>query len=156
MASALSHAFVATALGSAYARHPMPWYFWGLSITCSILPDADVIGFTLGIPYNSVWGHRGLSHSLCFALVLSLGVGAGLPFLHRLTRHAIFSPGDQCGSLRSVSKRFLVPGACRYSAQNWCLSGFPRRCYGLLYVFTDARQGRHMNVCRRSRFLSRP
>ena len=74
MASAFSHAFVATALGSAYARRPMPWYFWVLSITCAILPDADVIGFALGLPYNSVWAHRGLSHSLCFAFFLSLCV----------------------------------------------------------------------------------
>jgi len=54
MASAFSHAFVAAALGSAYARHPMPWRFWVLSITCSILPDADVIGFTLGVPYSNL------------------------------------------------------------------------------------------------------
>ena len=76
MASAFSHAFVAVALGSAYAQHHMPWHFWVLSITCSILPDADVIGFTLGVPYNSLWGHRGLSHSLCFAFVLGLCVVA--------------------------------------------------------------------------------
>jgi inner membrane protein len=76
MASAFSHAFVAVALGSAYAQHHMPWHFWVLSITCSILPDADVIGFAVGLPYNSLWGHRGLSHSLCFAFVLSLCVVA--------------------------------------------------------------------------------
>ncbi len=74
MASAFSHAFVAVALGSAYAQHRMPWYFWVLSMTCSILPDADVLGFAVGLPYNSLWGHRGLSHSLCFAFVLSLCV----------------------------------------------------------------------------------
>jgi inner membrane protein len=28
----------------------------------------------VGLPYNSPWGHRGLSHSLCFAFVLSLCV----------------------------------------------------------------------------------
>jgi hypothetical protein len=47
MASAFSHAFVAVALGSAYARHSMPWHSWVLSITCSILPDADVMGFAV-------------------------------------------------------------------------------------------------------------
>jgi len=83
MASAFSHAFVAAALGSGYARHSMPWYFWALSITCSILPDADVIGFALGLPYNSLWGHRGLSHSLCFAFVLSLCV-VSLAFRERV------------------------------------------------------------------------
>ena len=83
MASTFSHAFVATALGSAYAQHRMPWYFWVLSIACSILPDADVIGFALGLPYNSLWGHRGLSHSLCFAFILSLCV-VSLAFRERV------------------------------------------------------------------------
>ena len=74
MASAFSHAFVSIALGKAYAQHRMPWHFWVLSITCAVVPDADVLGFTLGVSYSSPWGHRGLSHSLCFAFALSLGV----------------------------------------------------------------------------------
>ena len=86
MASVFSHAFVAVALGKAYARHRMPWQFWALSVVCAILPDADVIGLALGVRYGSLWGHRGLSHSLCFAFVLSLCV-VGLMFRD----HAIFS-----------------------------------------------------------------
>jgi membrane-bound metal-dependent hydrolase YbcI (DUF457 family) len=35
----------------------------------AILPDADVYAFRLGIPYSHPLGHRGLSHSLAFALV---------------------------------------------------------------------------------------
>ncbi len=38
----------------------------------SVLPDADVIGFALGIPYEAVLGHRGFSHSLAFAALWSL------------------------------------------------------------------------------------
>jgi inner membrane protein len=38
----------------------------------SILPDADVIGFRLGIPYGHLLGHRGFSHSIAFALLLGL------------------------------------------------------------------------------------
>ena len=26
---------------------------------CAVLPDADVLAFRFGIPYESVWGHRG-------------------------------------------------------------------------------------------------
>jgi inner membrane protein len=33
----------------------------------ALLPDADVIAFALGIPYHAPWGHRGATHSLCFA-----------------------------------------------------------------------------------------
>ena len=40
----------------------------------------------LGVRHNSLWGHRGLSHSLCFAFVLSLCV-----VVLRCRDHAIFS-----------------------------------------------------------------
>jgi inner membrane protein len=33
----------------------------------SLLPDADVIAFVLGIPYEAPFGHRGATHSLAFA-----------------------------------------------------------------------------------------
>lgn len=35
-----------------------------------MLPDADVVAFTLGIPYSHALGHRGASHSIAFALVV--------------------------------------------------------------------------------------
>lgn len=38
----------------------------------AVLPDADVIGFRLGIPYGAELGHRGASHSLLFALLCGL------------------------------------------------------------------------------------
>ena len=41
----------------------------------AILPDADVIAFSLDIPYSHPLGHRGFSHSLLFALIVSLLVG---------------------------------------------------------------------------------
>lgn len=40
----------------------------------SLLPDADVLAFSLGIPYGAPWGHRGASHSLVMALALGLAV----------------------------------------------------------------------------------
>ena len=42
----------------------------------SFLPDADVLGFRLGVPYADPWGHRGATHSLVFAIGLGLLVGA--------------------------------------------------------------------------------
>jgi inner membrane protein len=38
---------------------------------CSIVPDFDVIGFSFGIDYSDMLGHRGLTHSILFALVLA-------------------------------------------------------------------------------------
>jgi inner membrane protein len=46
--------------------------FWLVAIVCSILPDADVISFALGIPYEAFWGHRGFTHSLLFALIIGV------------------------------------------------------------------------------------
>src|SRR5690349_1919698 len=38
----------------------------------SLAPDADVIAFALGIPYEAQLGHRGASHSLVIAIALGL------------------------------------------------------------------------------------
>lgn len=43
----------------------------GLGVLCAVLPDIDVIGFGHGIQYGDLWGHRGLTHSLTFAALLS-------------------------------------------------------------------------------------
>jgi inner membrane protein len=43
-----------------------------------MLPDADVIGLRLGVPYGGMLGHRGLTHSLIFACVV--GLAAAVPF----------------------------------------------------------------------------
>lgn len=43
-----------------------------LCILLSLLPDADVIGFAFGVPYESQWGHRGFTHSLVFAIFVGL------------------------------------------------------------------------------------
>lgn len=42
-----------------------------LAILSSIIPDLDVIAFSLGIPYEHPLGHRGFSHSILFALMWS-------------------------------------------------------------------------------------
>jgi inner membrane protein len=38
----------------------------------SLIPDADVFGFRLGVHYEDTWGHRGATHSLAFALGVAL------------------------------------------------------------------------------------
>lgn len=71
MASAFSHALVALALGKASLHPIMTWRVLLLGMTCSIVPDLDVIGFYFGIQYGDLWGHRGMTHSLLFAGLLS-------------------------------------------------------------------------------------
>lgn len=76
MASAFSHAIASVALGSEFRTSPLPARFWMLGMACAVLPDADVVAFAFGIPYEHVRGHRGLSHSLAFAAVLATTVVA--------------------------------------------------------------------------------
>ena len=71
MASAFSHVVVATVLGQAAFWKKMPTRFWALSMFCTVLPDIDVVGFSFGVEYGDPWGHRGMTHSLFFALVVS-------------------------------------------------------------------------------------
>lgn len=72
MASAFGHALVAITIGKSYSNKMTNWKFWFLGVFCSILPDADVISFAFGIPYEAFWGHRGFSHSLLFALIIGV------------------------------------------------------------------------------------
>lgn len=38
---------------------------------CSVIPDLDVVGFEFGIEYGDMLGHRGFTHSIFFAAVLT-------------------------------------------------------------------------------------
>ena len=71
MASAISHTAAALALGTAVLERPWRWPLLLVGALCAVLPDADVVAFAVGIPYENVLGHRGLSHSLCFAAALA-------------------------------------------------------------------------------------
>lgn len=42
-------------------------------ILCAMLPDIDYFGFKVGVPYNSLFGHRGFTHSFFFAALVALG-----------------------------------------------------------------------------------
>lgn len=53
----------------------LQWRSAFLWAALSMLPDADVVGLPLGIPYASAWGHRGATHSLVFAAVTGLAIG---------------------------------------------------------------------------------
>ena len=70
MASAFTHAFVGAVIGKTLQNKKMPFRFWAALMLCSALPDLDVVGMKLGIPYASPYGHRGFTHSLLFAAFL--------------------------------------------------------------------------------------
>ncbi len=54
--------------------------FWS---ALSLLPDVDVVGLSLGVRYESAWGHRGATHSLLFTLALGLLIGLAAPAFGR-------------------------------------------------------------------------
>jgi inner membrane protein len=64
-------------------------------IVCSMLPDIDYFGFKMSIQYNSLFGHRGFTHSFFFAGIVALFASW---LLHRKARE----------SLLSFSKLFLL------------------------------------------------
>lgn len=72
MPTIFTHALVAAGLGRVLRARRQPARFWWLTALCAILPDFDAITFKLGIPYASMWGHRGFTHSLVFAALTGL------------------------------------------------------------------------------------
>ena len=75
MASLITHALLGASIGKAATpAEPASRTFWLVCMLCSMLPDVDVIGFSLGIRYGDLWGHRGMTHSLLFAAVVGLFV----------------------------------------------------------------------------------
>jgi inner membrane protein len=73
MPSAFTHAFAALALSKMTTGEKMPTTrFWLLSVFCAVVPDVDAISFAFGVRRGSMFGHRGLTHSLLFALLLAV------------------------------------------------------------------------------------
>ncbi len=49
----------------------MPARYWVLSGLLAAAPDLDAVGFWFGVPYASLLGHRGLTHSIPFAATIA-------------------------------------------------------------------------------------
>ncbi len=89
MPTVLSHPAPLLCLGFACGRAMISWRLLLAGVVCSVLPDLDVIGFRLGVAYADALGHRGLSHSLLFALGAGLLAALAAPLL-RSGRMAAF------------------------------------------------------------------
>ena len=76
------------AVGMAASRVDRPndaprWSSMAWWSALSLLPDADVVGFALGVNYGDPWGHRGATHSFTFSVVVGLAVGLAARWLKR-------------------------------------------------------------------------
>jgi inner membrane protein len=72
MPSVLTHPAIPIALGAGLGSRTVPARLLAAGIVGSVLPDADVVAFRLGIPYADALGHRGASHSIAFAAAVGL------------------------------------------------------------------------------------
>jgi len=69
MPTILTHAVAAVSLAPLLAPRKHFSATALLAATAAMLPDADVIGFRYGVAYGAMWGHRGVTHSLAFAIL---------------------------------------------------------------------------------------
>ena len=73
MPTIITHSVLALSSSYGFSSGKESLKFWILSIACSTLPDADVIGYRwLYIPPYHFLGHRGFFHSPFFAALLSI------------------------------------------------------------------------------------
>jgi len=72
MPSAFGHVLVPLSLRAGLGGARMNWRLTAFCAVSAVLPDLDVVGFVFRVPYGSVWGHRGASHSLVSALLWAL------------------------------------------------------------------------------------
>ena len=93
MPTVFSHAAIPLALGLELGKNRISRRLLVAGIVASILPDVDGISFWTGTPYVSVFGHRGLTHSLLFALLCSLFGAAFHRFLKTKALIAFFFTG---------------------------------------------------------------
>ena len=72
MPTVITHSAVAVVTAKVFRPEELATRFWLLSIFCSVIPDADVLTFSFGIPYGHFFGHRGFFHSPFFGLLLGV------------------------------------------------------------------------------------
>ncbi|GAA3562644.1 metal-dependent hydrolase [Snuella lapsa] len=71
MASVFGHSIVGYTITKLIDNQNTKWLLVA-AIISAMLPDLDVIGFKLGVPYMHPMGHRGFTHSIVFALIWAL------------------------------------------------------------------------------------
>jgi len=74
MPTIFSHGIAALSAASIFKTKLNKSKFYLLVLFCSLIPDADVIAFPLGIPYIHWLGHRGITHSILFSALLPLPI----------------------------------------------------------------------------------
>jgi inner membrane protein len=71
LATLISHPIPAVMANMLCSEIPKRQSLLSYSILLTFVPDFDVIAFAFGIPYEHMLGHRGFTHSIVFALLVS-------------------------------------------------------------------------------------
>lgn len=74
MPTIFSHGIAAVAASSFLKTKADTFKFYALVVVCSCIPDADVIAFRFRIPYANWLGHRGITHSILFSVLLPISI----------------------------------------------------------------------------------
>ncbi len=74
MPSAFGHIYAGLMLGKSWRGKALRRKLLWTTLILAPLPDIDAIGFAEGVSYQSMWGHRGITHSIFFAVLLAFAV----------------------------------------------------------------------------------
>lgn len=102
MPTIISHTAVPLAIGLGLGRNIIPRRLLLAGVAASIIPDLDVLAFKFGIAYSDDMGHRGITHSIFFALFVGLIAYYLAPLLKSPPRRAalfVFIAGISHGIL---------------------------------------------------------
>lgn len=89
MPSIFAHALAGAALATTVAPRAATRRIWIIAALCAAVPDVDAVGRPFGnLSLESVFGgHRGITHSLAFAIILGV-IAASLVVRGRYSGHA--------------------------------------------------------------------
>jgi inner membrane protein len=89
MPTILTHPAVPLAIGLGLGSRLVPPRLLFAGMFASIVPDFDVVSFQFGIAHGSDMGHRGLTHSILFALLVACGGALAHKRLHARATSAL-------------------------------------------------------------------
>ena len=90
MPSVVTHSVVGAVVSRMIPARSVPKRFWVLSVLLPSFPDVDVIGLAFGVAGEDLFGHRGITHSLSFAVILGILVVVLFFRKSNLTRKSAF------------------------------------------------------------------
>ena len=106
----MTHALLPIAAGLALGPSRVARPVLAAGAVLAMLPDADVVGFKLGVDYADVLGHRGASHSMFVAaIVAALATALFRPERWRLAFLFLFASMASHGLLDALTNGGLGP-----------------------------------------------